>query len=78
MALRSIIPELIGEFVMSVGLALGLLAPVVYLLAAVGVVWMLRKERRSPSAYTRSPEYLAAVEHRSVEPKAPGDDLSQP
>lgn len=34
---------------------------VIYLRAAVGVGRMLRQERRDPSSYTRSPEYLGAL-----------------
>lgn len=44
---------------MSSSVLLGAALPLIYLVAAVGVWWSLRRERREPTSYTRRPEVLA-------------------
>lgn len=46
---------------MSVDRLPGLILPLVFLIALAGIPWMLRRERRRPSPYTHSPEYLRAA-----------------
>lgn len=40
---------------MSAARILGALLPLVLLIAAAGIPWMLRRERRHPTSYTRRP-----------------------
>lgn len=38
----------------------------VLVVSAVGTWWLIRRERRTPTSYTRSPEYLAAARSREA------------
>lgn len=44
----------------------GLILPLVFLIAVVGVWWALRRERREPTSYTRRPDVLEAWREMSA------------
>jgi hypothetical protein len=57
----------------------GALLPLLYLLAllvmsAAGVVWVVREERRNPSAYSRRPEVLESWRAMSTEAQEAHDN----
>lgn len=45
---------------------LGVLLPLVFLIALAGIPWMLRRERRRPSAYPGSAAHREALERAGV------------
>lgn len=58
----------------------GVLLPLAYLLAVLvlsvlGTWWLVRQERKDPSSYTRSPEYLASWRARSASWQESYDDV---
>jgi hypothetical protein len=48
---------------MSAARVLGALVPLVFLIAVVGIPWMLRREKRRPTSYLRTRKYAGDAVH---------------